>query len=113
MLIRIFPGHLATTSTTTATYFRLMAKKNVSEDEKQNTFLPERLYCSTDIAPGISIQLTFVVILNIFLSITTALLKNSLILFALHKEFSLHPSSELLLRNLAITYLCVGLIIDG
>ena len=86
MLIRIFPGHLATTSTTTATYFRLMAKKNVSEDEKQNTFLTERLYCSTDKAPRISIQLTFV-FLKIFLSIIAAFLKNSLILFALHEEF--------------------------
>ena len=91
--------HLATTSTTTATFCGVMATENVSEHGKQNTFLLKGLYCSTDI----------VVILNIFLSIT-AFLENSLILFALHKELSLHPPSKRLLRNLAITDLCVGLI---
>ena len=35
---------------------------------------------------------------------------NSLILVALHKETSLHPSSKLLYQNLAITDLCVGII---
>lgn len=46
---------------------------------------------------------------NIFLSVA-ATLGNVLILFALHKESSLHPPSKLLLRCLAITDLCVGLI---
>ena len=82
-----------------------MAKENVSEDEKQ------QLYCSADVTAGIHIQLTFIVILNIFLSIT-AFLENSLILFALNKEFSLHPPSKFLLRNLAVTDLCVGLIVE-
>ena len=40
----------------------------------------------------------------------TAFLGNSLILIALNKESSLHPPSKLLLRSLAITDLCVGLI---
>ena len=88
-----------------------MATENLSAHGKQNTFVLKGLYCSTDIAAGIHIQLKFVVILNIFLSIT-AFLENSLILFALHKELSLHPPSKLLLRNLAITDLCVGLIVD-
>lgn len=51
----------------------------------------------------------FIPVLNIFLSIT-ALLGNSLILVALHKETSLHPPTKLLFRCLAVTDLCVGLI---
>ena len=52
----------------------------------------------------------FIPVLNIFLSIT-ALLENTLILVALHKETpSLHPSTKLLFRCLAVTDLCVGLI---
>mgnify|MGYP002255062599 CR=1 FL=1 len=46
---------------------------------------------------------------NIFLSIT-AILGNSLILIALHKESSLHPPSKLLYRCLATTDLLVGLV---
>ena len=88
-----------------------MIATNFSEDEKQNTFLLKRLYCLIDLTAGLLIQLTFIVILNIFLSIT-AFLENSLILFALNKEFSLHPPSKLLLRNLAITDICVGLIVE-
>ena len=40
----------------------------------------------------------------------TSFLGNALILIALHKESSLHPPSKLLLRSLATTDLCVGLI---
>ena len=47
--------------------------------------------------------------LNILLSIT-AILGNSLILVALHKESSLHPPSKLLYRCLATTDLLVGLV---
>ena len=46
---------------------------------------------------------------NILLSIT-AILGNSLILAALHKESSLHPPSKLLYRCLATTDLLVGLV---
>ena len=46
---------------------------------------------------------------NILLSIT-AILGNSLILVALHKESSLHPPSKLLYRFLAATDLLVGLV---
>ena len=46
---------------------------------------------------------------NILLSIT-AILGNSLILVALHKESSLHPPSKLLYRCLAATDLLVGLV---
>ena len=48
---------------------------------------------------------------NISVSIT-AFLGNTLILVALHKESSLHPQSKLLYRNLAITDLCVGMIVE-
>ena len=47
--------------------------------------------------------------INILLSIA-AILGNSLILVALHKESSLHPPSKLLYRCLATTDLLVGLI---
>ena len=53
----------------------------------------------------------FLSIVNIFLSIT-AVLGNTLILVALHKETSLHPPSKLLYRNLAVTDFCVGTIAE-
>ena len=53
----------------------------------------------------------FLSVLNIFLSISAAL-GNILILVALRKESSLHPPSKLLYRNLAITDLCVGIIVE-
>ena len=60
---------------------------------------------------GVDGELIFLSAINIFLSIT-AFLGNTLILVALHKETSLHPPSKLLFRNLAITDLCVGIIVD-
>ena len=54
-------------------------------------------------------QLTFIAVFNTFVSVST-FLGNALILTALHKESSLHPPSKLLLRSLAVTDLCVGLI---
>ena len=56
-------------------------------------------------------HLIFVFVVDICLSIT-AFLGNSLILVALHKESSLHPPSKLLYRSLAVTDLCVGVIVD-
>ncbi len=47
--------------------------------------------------------------LCIFLTVT-ATLGNSLILVALQKDTSLHPPSKILLRSLAMTDLCVGVI---
>ncbi|XP_022781305.1 melanocyte-stimulating hormone receptor-like [Stylophora pistillata] len=49
--------------------------------------------------------------LNIFLSFTASL-GNILILIALHKVTSIHPPTKLLFRCLAVTDLCVGLIIQ-
>ena len=49
--------------------------------------------------------------LNIFLSITASL-GNALILVALHKVSSIYPPTKLFFRNLAVTDLCVGLIVQ-
>ena len=69
----------------------------------------EQLLCSANVTAELHSQLTSISVLNCFLSIT-AFLENALVLFALHKESSLHPPSKLLLRSLATTDLCVGLI---
>ena len=84
-----------------------MAGLNVSGDRQQKTF--GGLNCSPDLTPGLHGQLTFILVLNSFMSVTT-FLGNVFILFALHKESSLHPPSKLLLRSLATTDLGVGLI---
>ena len=49
--------------------------------------------------------------LNIVLSITAAL-GNALILIALHKVSSIYPPSKLFFRCLAVTDLCVGLVVQ-
>ena len=55
--------------------------------------------------------LSFFSALNVFLSIT-APLGNSLILIALHKVSSIYPPTKLLFRCLAVTDLCVGLVVQ-
>ena len=67
--------------------------------------------CSSDLTAGLHDHLIFISVLNSFLSVT-AFLGNALIVIALHKESSLHPPSKLLLRSLATTDLCVGLIAE-
>ena len=87
-----------------------MAAQNLSGDRQQNTF--GDLTCSQDFTSGLPKgQLIFLSVLNSFMSVT-ALLGNALILIVLHKESSLHPPSKLLLRSLATTDLCVGLIAE-
>ena len=49
--------------------------------------------------------------LNIFLAIT-ATLGNTLVLIALHKVSSIHPPTKFLLRFLAMTDFCVGVIVQ-
>ncbi|CAH3129960.1 unnamed protein product, partial [Pocillopora meandrina] len=68
--------------------------------------LLQRCLATTDLLVSISISFSAV---NILLSIT-AILGNSLILVALHKESCLHPPSKLLYRCLAATDLLVGLV---
>ena len=84
-----------------------MAAPDLSGDGQQKTVLD--LKCSLELSSGPHGQLTFLSVLNTFMSVT-AFLGNALILIALHKESSLHPPSKLLLRSLATTDLCVGLI---
>ncbi|XP_073247394.1 melanocyte-stimulating hormone receptor-like [Porites lutea] len=86
-----------------------MALTNFTEDENQKTFI--ELFCLAEFIRGVDTELIFLSALNIFLSIT-AFLGNTLILVALYKETSLHPPSKLLYRNLAITDLCVGIIVE-
>ena len=53
----------------------------------------------------------FIFSLNIFLAIS-ATLGNTLILIALHKVSSIHPPTKCLLRCLAMTDFCVGIIVQ-
>ena len=87
-----------------------MAAQNLSGDGQHKTVgdFTCPLYLTSSELHG---HLTFLSVLNSFLSVT-AFLGNVLILIALHKESSLHPPSKLLLRNLATTDLCVGLIAE-
>ena len=53
----------------------------------------------------------FIFSLNIFLAFT-ATLGNTLVLIALHKVSSIHPPTKFLLRCLAMTDFCVGVIVQ-
>ena len=79
---------------------------NITEDK---TILQQS--CSAEFTEEVHGELIFLPAINIFFSLT-AFLGNTLILVALHKESSLHPASKLLYRNLAITDLCVGIIVE-
>ena len=82
---------------------------NFTEKESQITI--EQLYCSAQSGGKVHGYLILLSVINTFLSIT-AFLGNTLILVALRKETSLHPPSKLLYRNLAISDLCVGIIVE-
>ncbi|CAH3033340.1 unnamed protein product, partial [Pocillopora meandrina] len=69
----------------------------------------EEIGCSPSSEGGLQQQSIYFSAVNILLSIT-ALLGNSLILVALRKVSSLHPTSKLLYRCLATTDLLVGLV---
>ena len=86
-----------------------MALTNFTEEEEYKSFKEQ--VCSAEIAGGIHNQLILLTVINSFLSIT-AILGNTLILVALHKESSLHAPSKLLLRSLATTDLCVAIIVE-
>ena len=83
---------------------------NLTQDENLAQ-LKKFPLCSAEVSGSIHTQLICFSVLNIFLFIT-AFLGNTLILVALHKETSLHPPSKLLLRGLAATDLCVGIIAE-
>ena len=86
-----------------------LAEKNFTGEESQKTVGEQ--YCSEELKEGRLSEFIFVSVLNIFLS-TTAFLGNILILVALHKRTSLNKPSKLLFRNLAVTDLCVGIIVE-
>ena len=65
--------------------------------------------CTAELTGGLHYELTCLSVISIILSIA-AILGNTLILVALHRESSLHPPSKLLFRCLAITDLCAGLL---
>lgn len=87
-----------------------MAGSNFSGEEIHlglNTL--EKIVCSEKLTHGIHKELIYLSVINIGLSVS-AIVGNTLILIALHKESSLHAASKLLFRTLATTDLCVGLI---
>ena len=86
-----------------------MAFTNLTEDPKQTLY--EELACSTEFTGQVHNHLIVLLALNSFMAIT-AFLGNTLILVALHKMSSLHAPSKLLFRSLAVTDLCVGLIVQ-
>jgi len=87
-----------------------MAETNFTGGGKETERIVEPL-CSSTVTGGTHDKLIYLAALNVFLSIT-AFLGNTLILVALRKESSLHLPSKLLLRCLAVTDLCVGLIAE-
>ena len=82
---------------------------NITGEKNKKT--RAELYCSTEFTVEVHDEVTFLSAINIFLSMT-AFVENSLVLVALHKTRSLHPPSKLLFLNLAITDLCVGIIVE-
>ena len=86
-----------------------MEMKNLSGGVNQQTV--GKLYCSAEFTGKVHGEFIFLSVINLFLSIT-AFLGNTLILFAFRKDTSIHPSSKHLYRNLAITDLCVGIIVE-
>ena len=83
-----------------------MSISNHTEGESQRVF---EVLCSTGSTAEISYQLTSLLVFNVIMIFITTV-GNTLILVALNKVSSLHPSSKLLFRNLAATDLCVGVI---
>ena len=71
----------------------------------------EKLQCTFGLTETMYVHLVYISAFNFLLSIT-ALLGNALILVALFKDSSLHPPSKLLLRCLASTDICIGLIAE-
>ena len=86
-----------------------MEMKNLTGGENPQTIA--ELYCSVEFTGEVHGELLFLSVIDIFLS-TTAFLGNTLILVALRKDTSIHPPSTLMYRNLAITDLCVGIIVE-
>ena len=72
----------------------------------QSGFLPN-VYCSRELTEGLHNQLICLSAINTLFA-STAIAGNTLILFALHRDNSVHQPSKVLLRNLVASDLCVG-----
>ena len=66
-------------------------------------------YCSEEFNQGLDNQIICLSVINLLLGIT-AIVGNTVILIALHKETSLHKPSKVFLRNLVASDLCVGFV---
>ncbi|XP_015772844.1 PREDICTED: melanocortin receptor 3-like [Acropora digitifera] len=66
-----------------------------------------KLYCSEEFTQGLDEQIICFSVINTVLAIT-AVVGNTVVLMALHKETSLHRPSKALLQNLVASDLCVG-----
>ena len=86
-----------------------MEMKNFTGGENLQTVT--ELWCSVELTGAVHGELIFLSVVNTCLSII-AFLGNALILIALHKDTSIHPPSKLMYRNLAITDLCVSIIVE-
>ena len=77
--------------------------------EMQTQAFFANLFCSEEFHQGLDNQILSLSVVNIFLGIT-AIVGNTVILIALHKETSLSEASKVLLRNLVASDLCVGFV---
>ncbi|XP_078345990.1 melanocyte-stimulating hormone receptor-like [Oculina patagonica] len=68
-------------------------------------------FCTARLLIGSHALWFCIIAFHIFLGITS-MLSNTVILVALHKESSLHPPSKILLRSLALTDFCVGMLLE-
>ena len=66
-----------------------------------------KLYCSEEFTQGLNEQIICFSVINTVLAIT-AVVGNTVVLIALHKESSLHRPSKALLQNLVASDLSVG-----
>ncbi|XP_067044216.1 adrenocorticotropic hormone receptor-like [Acropora muricata] len=66
-----------------------------------------KLYCSEEFNQGLDRQIICFSVINTVLAVT-AVVGNTVVLIALHKETSLHRPSKALLRNLVASDLCAG-----
>ena len=87
-----------------------MMVENITGYEKTKS-IKESLFFVVSVAGQVNDHLIFLSVLHSFLSVT-AVVGNTLILIALYKESSLHPPSKLLYSNLAVTDICVGIILE-
>ena len=71
----------------------------------------ELLFCSVEMTESSHTPLIYLAVINILLAVT-AFVGNLLIFVALGKDSPLHPPSKLLLRSLAATDLCVGILAE-